>query len=344
VQPRLRIAYGTAFDVAIAAAAVADQTWRGAFDAGPATHARALSVAGDDFVQRVAALGRFGWINLAEMMAAEPDPWDLGRLIATVRAQDPEDVHLVALGGHRRQLLDVVDEPTLRRGVRGNPDAKDRLVAALSSDDLVIEATPWLLGATSTEVQRAVVEVLHTWQELLLPAEAELDLASTLRDHADASRAVLATTSGRAYLDAAAGGLHYEPAGLDRVVSVSTTQVAPIVIVVDGRAQTLIVHPPLADALRQPDSRQRLLELARAVGDKTRMNLMTLLLSGEKTANELARGMHAPRTTLLHHLAILRAAGLIHVTVTPGGATVYRLQPNVFAELAEVSAEFVAPA
>jgi DNA-binding transcriptional ArsR family regulator len=52
--------------------------------------------------------------------------------------------------------------------------------------------------------------------------------------------------------------------------------------------------------------------------------------------------MQAPRTTLLHHLAILRAAGLVHVTVTPGGATVYRLRPEGFAELSEAAGGFVA--
>ncbi len=111
---------------------------------------------------------------------------------------------------------------------------------------------------------------------------------------------------------------------------------------VDGRAQTVIVHPPAADARREPDPRQRLLELSRALGDKTRMELVTLLQDGEMTAVELARAMRAPRTTLLHHLAILRAAGLVHVTVTPGGATVYRLRRDGFTELSAAARGFIA--
>jgi DNA-binding transcriptional ArsR family regulator len=341
VQPRVQIAHGTAFDVLISAAAVADPTWRDTFTAGPDTHARVLSTAGDDFVRRVAAFGRFGWINLVTLMASEPGPWDLDRLIAAVRASDPEDLHLVTLGGDRRQLLDAVDEPTLRRAVRGDLGAKEQLTAALTSEDLVIEATPWLLGATSLDVQLAVLDLLQTWQDLLLPAEADAALASTLREHAAAAEAARATSSGRSYLEAAAGGLHYDPAGLDRVVSVSTTQVAPIVIVVDGREQTVIVHPPAAGSQGRPDGRQRLLDLSRALGDRTRMELLTMLQAGEQTAVELARGMQAPRTTLLHHLAILRAAGLVHVTVTPGGATIYRLRADGFAELAEAAASFI---
>ncbi len=81
MEPRVQIAHGTAFDVVIAAAAVADPTWRDTFAAGPSTYAQVLSATSEDFVRRVARFGRFGWINLVGLMASEPDPWDLGRLM-----------------------------------------------------------------------------------------------------------------------------------------------------------------------------------------------------------------------------------------------------------------------
>jgi DNA-binding transcriptional ArsR family regulator len=341
VQPRVRIGYGTAFDVVIAAAAVADPIWRDTFAAGPETHVHVQVVAGDDFVRRVAAFGRYGWINLIGLMGSGEGPWDLGRLIAAVRSREPEDLHLIMLGGERRQLLDVVDEQTLRRALRGERRARTRLAAALTSDDLVIEVTPWLLETTSPAVQLAVVEILQTWQEQLLPPESEASLASALREHAAAAERIRATSPGRGYLEAVVGGLHYDPAGLDRVTSISTIQVAPIIIVVDGPTETVIVHPPPADRQRGLDGTQRLLELGRALGDKSRMELLTMLQGGERTAVELARQMRAPRTTLLHHLAILRAAGLVHVTVTPGGATLYRLRPEGFTELSSAARGFL---
>ena len=341
MQPRVRIAHGTAFDVVLSAAAVADPAWRDAFEAGPATYAHIRSVAGDDFVRQVAGFGRFGWINLVALRGSESGPWNLPELMDGIRASLPEDLHLVTLGGDRRQLKAVIGEATLRAAVRGDAEARTQLATALRSDDLVIEVSPWLLGAPSGEVRERLLELLRVWHELLLPPAAEDVLATTLRAHAEAAEAVLGACSGRSYLDAAAGGLRYDPAGLDRVLSVSSTQVAPIVVVVDGQAQTTIMHPPPASWHRTADSRARLLQLSRAVGDKTRMQLLTILQGGQRTAVELAQQMRAPRTTLLHHLAILRAAGVVQVTVTPGGATVYRLRPEGFSELSTAAAGFV---
>ena len=340
MEPRVRIAHGTAFDVVLAAAAVADPVWRDTFEAGQRSFAQVVSSAGDDLVRRAARFGRFGWINLIGLMGFDPEPWDLSRLIGAVETATAEDLHLSVIGGNRRQLLELIDEPTLRSALRGPGTARDTLAAAGDSQRLVIESAPWLLDTPSEKVQETLLAVLRDWRDLVLPAAAERELASTLREQASAARAVLADTSGRGFLETAIGGLHYDPAGLDLVVSVSTPQVAPIVVVVDGSRYTTIVHPPVGPS-RGDDHDARLLELGRAVGDRTRMQLLSLLRGGERTAVELANGMRSPRTTLLHHLAILRAAGLIDVNVTRGGATIYRLRPEAFAELSGAAQAFV---
>jgi DNA-binding transcriptional ArsR family regulator len=71
------------------------------------------------------------------------------------------------------------------------------------------------------------------------------------------------------------------------------------------------------------------------------VKILTVLRQGEMTAVDLARALGVPRTTLLHHLALLRSAGLIHVAVTPGDATMYRLRPDGLSELAKAAAVFI---
>jgi DNA-binding transcriptional ArsR family regulator len=326
--------------VLVAAAAVADPHWRETFDAGAATYADARATGGDELIDLVTGFGRFGWLNLLGLVAAQPSGAGLDSLLAAVDELDPADLHLWAIGADRRQLRALLSEHLLRRAVGGEPEAIAALEVALTSADLVIEVTPWLLRSPSHDVRTAMLSALRLWRQRVLPVEIETTLAATLRSSAADAEARLTAAPGRAYLDSAIGGLHYDPAGLDRVVSVSSTQVAPVVVVVDGSRETVIVHPPLGDALPRP-SETLLREVGRALGDKTRMQILTLLQGGDRTAVELAHDLAAPRTTLLHHLAILRAAGLVHVTVTPGGATVYRLRPDGFAELARAAGDFV---
>ncbi len=338
---RVEVAEGTAFEVLVAAAAVADADWRDAFTTGAARYAEALAMAGPEFVRRVAGFGRFGWLNLVGLLTRHPQPWDLGALISAVRESDPVALHLIAVGGDRQQLVAVVDEQTILAAVAGDQAARRELTAALASDDLVIDGTPWLVTGESAELQRAYVEVLETWRELLLATSDEKALADDLHRMADSARMRLATAHGQDYLRETIGGVHYSPAGLDRVLAVASPEVTPVIVVVDGRDETVILHPPREERQSAGQSSQRLLALSRAVGDKTRMRLVTELRDGERGAIELAQALGAPRTTLLHHLAILRAAGLIHVAVTPGDATIYRLRPEGFAELSRSAAEFI---
>jgi DNA-binding transcriptional ArsR family regulator len=340
-EPRVEIAEGTAFEVLLAAGAVADADWRQVFATGREDHARALAACGRRFVRQVSVVGRFGWINLVTLLTRSPGPWDLSGLIAAAEACTAEDLHFAAVGGERRQLLEAVDEDVVRAALSGDDAARARLVSAFSSDQNVLDATPWLVTSRSADVRELMVGVLRTWRERLLPHAEEGALAATLHQAAADSRVALAAGSGRDFLARAVGGLHYDPVGLDRVLAVASFRVAPVIVVVDGREDRVVLHPPVGGGQAGHGSADRLLELGRAVGDRTRMRLLTTLRDGEMSAVALAESMGAPRTTLLHHLAILRSAGIVQVTVTPGNATLYRLRPGGFEELSRAAAAFI---
>lgn len=342
MEPRVEVVEGTAFEVLVGAAAIADPAWCEVFASGPAVHEQALAVGGPAFVQAVADVGRYGWINLMGLLTDGSEPQGLDQLISVVRDRAPDDLHYVAVGGDREQLVAAVDEPVIRAALAGDLRARRQLGSAFASDENVLGTTPWLFASGSAEVREVVLDVLRTWRTLLLPPAKEAALAVLLHEHALVARAELARTTGRDFLADTVGGLHYDPASLDRLLMVSSPGVVPIVVVVDGRSARVVLHPPVRAPEGETEPSARLLELSRALGDRTRLALLTRLRDGEMTAVELARAMQAPRTTLLHHLAILRSAGLVHVEVTPGGATVYRLRSQGFTELSESTTRFLA--
>ncbi len=61
--------------------------------------------------------------------------------------------------------------------------------------------------------------------------------------------------------------------------------------------------------------------LFKALGDESRLRILNLLASGDLYLTEIADRMGLSKPTVSHHLALLRAAGL--VTITEAGALTY---------------------
>ncbi|MEZ5095252.1 MAG: helix-turn-helix domain-containing protein [Nocardioides sp.] len=140
-------------------------------------------------------------------------------------------------------------------------------------------------------------------------------------------RALLAEQGLWRLLDEVAPGVRYD-AALPRTVSLlPSDSVAPIIVQVDERRHTIIAHPPLASG-GSTDAGAQLRDIARAVGDGTRMRLVQELRQGPLTLGELCERTGNPRTTLLHHLALLRGAGVVRVDVPPGAPNIYHLRPE----------------
>jgi DNA-binding transcriptional ArsR family regulator len=56
---------------------------------------------------------------------------------------------------------------------------------------------------------------------------------------------------------------------------------------------------------------RRLVKVASALGDELRLRILRELVASEYTASELSARLGVERTSLHHHLGILRSAGLI---------------------------------
>jgi DNA-binding transcriptional ArsR family regulator len=216
------------------------------------------------------------------------------------------------------------------------------LVAGLDADVLADVVTggrrrqptqpaAWLRRATPAEIQRTCLRAIDGLPE---PAERR---ASELT----AIRARLRDVGPEALLAEVAPGVRYETGMLGDVVLVTSVRVAPIIIEVGEVGRTVIVHPPWAgDDGRSTEAGGLLREIGRAVGDPTRLLLLQHLRQGPRSLPELCVLMGAPRTTLLHHLALLRGAGLIDLSVSAGDPNIYALRAAGFEELARAASAF----
>jgi DNA-binding transcriptional ArsR family regulator len=326
-------AESTAADLLVSLAAVADRTWRDTFASGNADHRVALDAGGQAYVRRVMAFGRFGFLNLLGVLPETRSPHNAAALLDWVRRTPAAEVHLTALGGRRRQLLDLVPDPGA--ALRGDTRTLRALRAAFASDETVVNATRWLLGTPSDAVRDELLDVLGIWRTARYPARAERALAATLQDPSR-QRLRWLRTEGLTpveQIQAVAGGLTYEPPSAASVLLLEAPSAYPIVVVVDDVHGHVIAYPPP----RSEDPRERLLALTRALGDETRLAVLAELRGGRRTATELIEAVDTPRTSLLHHLATLRAAGLITTSVGPYNTTLYALRRGALRELRQAA-------
>lgn len=331
VQPKVDVTAGEAYDVLISAVAIADPSW-GAVLSHEAETASALRVSGGPRVARDAArFGRFGWINLCGLLARHRLT-TREELLDAVAALSPLDLHVLLVGGQREQLMARVDPARVAAAVAGDPRAWTDVRRALAAPGMLLEVSTWLQRTPSTRVREVLLRTLAAWP----PVGDDTERRASLR----AARALRRTDGADGLVRLVTAGIQYGPSVLDRVLLVSSRLVEPIVIWVDGPGLTVIVHPPVSEA-GIVDAGRVLVSAGAAVGDETRLQLLRELRSGARTLAQLGTSLDRPRTTLLHHLALLRAAGLVTLTVATAEPNVYTLDPTGFDALSRAARGFV---
>jgi len=87
------------------------------------------------------------------------------------------------------------------------------------------------------------------------------------------------------------------------------------------------------------EEQQIALQFFRALADESRLKIVGLLANGERSVDDLADALHLKAPTISHHLAKLRAAGLVQMRAE-GTAHLYRLDVNI---LRQMSQEILTP-
>ncbi len=171
--------------------------------------------------------------------------------------------------------------------------------------------------------QRRIVEVLRAWAMEF--ASIEPRIAAILeRDHA--LRAVdRAAVVGSDVIERTTGGIRWLPeVGIHRVILAPTYFSRPYNILLAGPDWRFFAYPVADDALDVEDRLAppaSVVRLHRALGDETRLRLLKLLAGQDLYLTEIAQALDLSKPTIKHHLAQLRAAGL--VTVVEAGSVIY---------------------
>ena len=121
--------------------------------------------------------------------------------------------------------------------------------------------------------------------------------------------------------------------GINAVLLVPSRVIWPAAHVFDHNSTKIVcypVGPAASEAADEPP--HELLRAGQAVGDERRLRILRLLAREELRASEISARLGLGLTTLLHHLTVLREAGLISVGAG-GRGKIYRLRREGLGEL-----------
>jgi DNA-binding transcriptional ArsR family regulator len=173
------------------------------------------------------------------------------------------------------------------------------------------------------QTHRDMITVLRAWADVFRPIEGRI--TSILeRDH-DLRSADRSTLDGPDLIERTTGGIRWLPeAGVKRVILAPSYFTRPYNYLFEGDGWRFFGYPVADEALDADDPfapAQSVVRLHRALGDETRMRILKLLSKRDLYLTEIAQQLELSKPTIKHHLALLRAAGL--VTITESGTVVY---------------------
>jgi DNA-binding transcriptional ArsR family regulator len=268
----------------------------------------------------------------ARLFSKSPTEKGIGWTLAPLVFRDPAvrtaaDVVAFAARVEARDLLVAAcDDEELREsfllGVRvldGESSLRDEAVAACP--ETMRASVARLLDDPAAEM-RALRRVLRAWAERF--ATIEPRVAAMEQRDVDGRRADLERLPLPELVEQVTGGVRWVPDARIRRLYLSPSYFTrPYNYIFGGRDWHMFAYPLAesalgADANAVPAASVRLF---RALGDESRLRILRLLASGDLYLTEIAERIGLSKPTVSHHLAQLRAAGL--VTITEAGALTY---------------------
>ena len=311
--PPIRVISGPAFEVIAELAAFASGPARPSLESGKTWIREVRALAGVILIEHVERWGFALYAELASIALEAGPPYDPAQLVDRVRVLPADVLRRRLLGAESPPNRSMVSEGAFDRGLAGDRKARAELRGALGLYPQARRAIDRLLTSSAEEVQRQISAIVEAWSTRVYPRFADDARAVIARD-VEAKQRLFASLPGREALLMATNGIDLDPTTwATDIIVIPTVALRPF-IAPGEFGSTLIVLSSVADAAFEADASappRHMVKMAAAIGDELRLRILRILANDELTASEIAGRLGVDRTSLHHHLGILRSAGLL---------------------------------
>ena len=270
---------------------------------------------------------------------------DIPGLFGLIEAIDGEELRLHLLGRWNAHVLRMVSADQIEAAASGDAKAQRSLQRVSYPDEASWQkAMRHVLRADPEHLRGELLHILRLWHEKAFAPDEER-LMPILEREAVAIRRQAVRMEGLGILDHVTDGLRWAiDAGLTDVLMAPSYAARPIVFYVEHRDTTLVLFPVSEESVLGTEfgPPPRLVKLVKALADEGRLKVLYALRDRELTGMEIAERLGVPRTSMWHHIVILRSAGLIRATKGTGNQSTYALQDEALPQVSELLEQFLA--
>jgi DNA-binding transcriptional ArsR family regulator len=313
--PDVRVVSGPAFELVAELAAFTSGPARASLDSGKAWIREIRSLAGAELVKRVERYHLGVYAELATIALEAPLPRGAAELIATLEAFPADALRRRLVGADSPLNRSMLSDGAFERALAGDAVAGSEIPTALGADRAARLAIERLLDSTSDAIKPEIVGVVADWAERVFPRFVSDAVAAIDRDAAARQRK-LGRESARAVLAAATSGVAFNPSPwVTEIVIVPTVALRPFIVPTELHHTALFIYSVADEAFELDPTAppRRLVKVAAALGDELRLRVLHVLRDESLSASEIAERLDVDRTSLHHHLGILRSAGLLTI-------------------------------
>jgi DNA-binding transcriptional ArsR family regulator len=280
-------------------------------------------------------------VHLVSLAYECPAPRDVPRFVAYLEGVDAFQIYLHLLGYHMRYFRRATPAEIIRAAAGGDLTAQRKLLKTSYPGDV-----PWqaalhrLLSVGAAAVKEQLLYILRSWYAEVFRGQ-ESQVMTILERDAETKRALQQDMSPEQVIEIATNGVEYAPEpGITRVLLIPCYVIRPWVHTIDYQDLKIFCYP-VADESVSADRNAppaRLVRLTKALGDERRLQALKLLATGPYTLQDVADHFGVAKTTMHHHLVILRSAGLVRMRSSDRK---YSLRREIIPDVSELLDEYL---
>jgi DNA-binding transcriptional ArsR family regulator len=245
-----------------------------------------------------------------------PPPRDVPSFLAHLEALDPFELRLHMFGYYQRKFRRNTPLDIMFQAAEGDEEAQQQFLRTSFPEDNCRQSfLRRLFTQDPIETKKQIQDILESGYERVF-RDLEPQIMPIIERDAEAKRALSQAISLERLVEVATNGFELVPEpGLRRVVLIPSYVERPWNHPTEYQDAKIFIYPVADESIAEDTSTPppRLVRLIKALADERRLRILKMLMTGSYTLQEIADDFGVAKTTMHHHLAILRAAGLVLV-------------------------------
>lgn len=287
-----------------------------AAELGEGWHDRVREACEDELAEELRTLGgphAHVWLAISSFLLSAPHPHDPDRVFTWLATVSEQRLRRWILGYSSH----TDDQALIEQAAEGDLEAAVELLGddAQKKPELV-EFLEWMLETDGLPKRYATA--LQNFRNQVF-SEFEDEFAGAIARAAAARKAAPTRGTAKEVVEEVTSGIDFEiPLGTTRVVLVPSVLTRPLSLI-DGYRGTLIVYYGIADEFINSDPEAPpswLVRTYKALGDERRLRILRRLSEAPASLDDLSEMLDLSKSTVHHHIALLRGAGLIRVHIS----------------------------